>query len=139
MIKENSLRLGNKVMIGGKVATVSSVYWEGNNSNITLIRLNNSLVEEYRVSEIEPIILTDEWFEDFGFEKTAANQHRINLPYKMEGEKVMVTGITINNPLIHSYTVNAFWGEKRFKYVHELQNLFFMIANEDLVTKKDKL
>lgn len=84
--------------------------------------------------EIEPIPLTKEWLLKFGFE---SREESTNFNYFGFGE----------NPVTHDWMLclKHFKDENRFfflngfhtiKYIHQLQNLYFALTNEELTLIK---
>jgi len=67
----------------------------------------------------KPIPLTEEWFYNFGF-----------ILFNSSNEKGIFTVNKLVNPL--KYSVFG----KEIKYVHELQNWYFLITNEELTFTK---
>lgn len=71
--------------------------------------------------DLQPIPLTEEWLLKFGFE------------LKNWGIKVWyLKGFEIDQ---HFYLKGIDWGV-RFKYVHQLQNLYFALTGKELTLKK---
>jgi hypothetical protein len=78
----------------------------------------NSYDTETKVFELIP--LTEQWFLDFGFEKIntawfGIGNFRINISFDVE------------------WGLN--WMGVRLKYLHQLQNLYFALTNEELKLK----
>ena len=75
------------------------------------------------IDEVEPIPITKEWLLNFRFEK------------KIGGDDM----VYFNNNEVNIYLcndLNKFWFELEngleIKYVHQLQNLYFALTNEEL-------
>ena len=88
--------------------------------------------------DFTPIPLTEEWLFKFGFEK---------LNTMMSGCFVFQKGLwrvaikvniekTYDWVLWHERISPPTWCLSRFKYVHQLQNLYFALTNEELTLKK---
>jgi len=83
-------------------------------------------------SDFEPIPLTEEWLDKFGFEqKEGGSGPPINAvwdewwePY----EGFRITQDVKNDWFLCGYRQN----KKHFKYVHQLQNLYFALTGEEL-------
>ena len=120
-MKASELRIGN--------------YYNYNNSTI---KLDGSLLATYLQNDAEfrfiPIPLTKEWLLKFGFE---SREESTNFNYFGFGE----------NPVTHDWMLclKHFKDENRFfflngfhtiKYVHQLQNLYFALTNEELTLIK---
>ena len=131
MIKENELRLNNLVMVNYKTDLLSKVTWIQEGSiNVTFDRqpdLVNGIV--CSVSDLIPIPLTEEWLIKFGFRKT------------WFGYDIISTGIEIEPLENEDYTIcinaNEYHIGENFKYVHQLQNLYFALTNKELELIKE--
>jgi len=79
---------------------------------------------------LDPIPLTEEWLLKIGFELRNGYTH------KTDGYKVYYLDISstcrINCDSFNNYEYAEFRGFK-FKYVHQLQNLYFAITGEELI------
>ena len=108
-IKANELRLGN---------------WIYNNNNE--YQVTPYVIEELWASVrgwVQPISLTDKWLIKFGFEKYDTNKYSINHFYIRKVGDEFETQI----------------GECLYKtidYVHQLQNIYFALTNEELEIKR---
>lgn len=75
----------------------------------------------------EPIKLTEEWLLKFGFEKLAPESFRFNcLEIDIEIEIAYLVGDGNENII---YLLDD------IKYLHQLQNLYFALTNEELTIK----
>lgn len=115
------LRIGNSVLDKyGNIKTVFAV-------------LSNGLVfdsNQYIGTPIEwckPIPLTEEWLEKFGFEKNGLYD------YSLPDMSFLVYWDKANRIYLCSRC-----GEKiPLKYVHKLQNLYFVVKEEELTIKNE--
>jgi len=82
------------------------------------------------MDEIEPIPLTEEWLLKFGFEK-------LNLIAWRCGNIIIETVLGFNVRMMATEESSVFI--KKIKHVHQLQNLYFALTNEELTIKKIKL
>jgi hypothetical protein len=116
----NELRIGNLVNFG----CISGIYPSQNSYQIIFGGLS------VEVENIKPIQLTEEWLLKFGFEKLVNNK-KCNLYHQKDSRflfalsKNNVRHVTILNESTH--IVNT-----AFKYVHQLQNLYFALTGEEL-------
>jgi len=106
VMKAQDLRLGNLYMRGNKVEEFTDQVMH----EVIYGALQNC----------EPILLTEEWMERFGFEK-------------WKNEKIWAT----SGMLIYGSSKDGFLYEKassrtKLKFVHSLQNLYFAITNKEL-------
>ena len=131
MIKENELRLNNLVMVNYKTDLLSKVTWIQEGSiNVTFDRqpdLVNGIV--CSVNDLISIPLTEEWLIKFGFKKTWFGYENIS------------TGIEIEPLENEDYTIcinaNEYHIGENFKYVHQLQNIYFALTIKELELIKE--
>jgi hypothetical protein len=108
-MKANEIRLGNYVY--DTLGKVKQIDLEA----ITYI-------SKEPLNQVQPITLTDKWLLKFGFEKYFVNWYRVNNFYIRKIGDEFETEI----------------GECLYKtidYVHQLQNLYFALTNEELTMK----
>jgi hypothetical protein len=81
----------------------------------------------------EPIHLTEEWLLKFGFEKKDVEIgygiNDIMVEYELDGYS-----FTQDNTG-KWYLLHYNWNTEHFKYVHQLQNLYFALTGEELTIK----
>jgi hypothetical protein len=127
-MEAKDLRIGNLVFIGKEV-------------NVLDLADFADIYENNTIKHFEPIPLTEEWLLRFGFEKGSFNQlqetHYIN---KLNIIKVIVSGIgfwdvyTDYSPDISwSNGLNVITNNKGIKHVHQLQNLYFALTDQELI------
>lgn len=104
MMQVSELRIGNLILLDGEVVTLDN-------------NLFVQLLEDAEYHAIDPIILTEEWLNNFGFEKYGI-WHRLNNIY---------------------IKLNDVWGYNKIiiptqqpKYVHQVQNLMYSIIGQEL-------
>jgi hypothetical protein len=84
-----------------------------------------------------PIPLTEEWLLKFGFSTTDYKNGYIGIDHKVGG---IITDFVLTYPLvIGEFQKHFIWEHSKFKYkelkyVHQLQNLYFALTNEELST-----
>lgn len=118
-MKNSELRIGNLVMplpnkshYGDKLIKVESVYEDGININF----------REYKMADLQPIPLTEEWLIKFGFVKNNDSWEDEEVTLIKQGEdNFYITNGGIE--LISSLPID---------YVHQFQNLYFAITGEEL-------
>jgi hypothetical protein len=143
MIKATDLRIGNWVSIKNN--------YRDSFQNIQILNgdhLSHILNEhpEHVINYTEPIPLTKEILEKCGFEKD--NEQKFNGIIESYSLDIDVKGSNKNT--IHfnlpgntriknkelynfgNYTVNDHWGSNNFKYLHQLQNLYYALTGEEL-------
>lgn len=123
MIQTNELMLGNYVLHGDKPIKVTGITENriASFGNETGVRLVFSI----KVDEIEPIPITEEILEKCGFDKHAdlsvnkkecfSNLEDQKILYYEESDCYLLVGCT-----------------RYFKYLHELQNIYFLLNKEPL-------
>ena len=115
-MKANELRIGNWVM-GNKPFRVDGV-------NIALYEQTIKALDSERWL---PIPLTEEWLIKFGFEKIKNN----GIDYELHD-------CVISFEAKWMFTSESYQNEVRTlipKHVHQLQNLYFALTNEELTIK----
>jgi hypothetical protein len=144
-MKANELRIGNLLIAnnllyrkGGenKIACVVGIDSEKEykelKSSITIYHIDDEFKDTYGqwIKHLEPIPLTEEWLLKFGFE---------NRPDGICDHWHL--GI---NPITHDWMIELknlgagfFYrnGYFNIKYVHQIQNLYFALTNEELTMK----
>lgn len=118
-MKVTELRIGNYVEVNNyKTIQLENVH----NKGCTIGD------EQYLISMLRPIPLDDEWLIKFGFEGALLDYSfgKLNVCLK-DPRGVYKRGRTYYNN----------WSilEKQPEYVHELQNLFFVLTGEELIIK----
>jgi|688.fasta_scaffold04820_4 hypothetical protein len=125
-IKATELRIGNYITEKNKQNQIYSV--------------SNHNAKNY--SNIYPIPLTEEWLLDFGFEKTEVD-FKIQIQKNDNGGNTdywIYIDTGINNET-YEFTVQLVsqegcWFTSKNKYVHQLQNLYFALTQQELTIKK---
>lgn len=84
---------------------------------------------------LKPIPLTEEWLKKFGFEK------KTGIYRKSFNEKVIGIGLDGSYGLYDNENDwkigSSFCGNNRIIFVHQLQNLYFALTNEELKFNQD--
>jgi hypothetical protein len=128
-VEANELRIGNLVKWedeSNDIVIVSSIINGDTDAEATICYdelVTNECGEVY-LFEFKPILLTEEWFVKFGFEK--------------ENDVFKKARFEIYRPV--SYVGYLFCEGnliiRELKYVHTLQNLYFALTGEELTIKK---
>ena len=130
-MEAKDLRINNWIIIDGVLVRVRGVYSFTNGS----FKNNEGRVDAYRydsifepkeisagINHFEPIPLTEEWLVKLGFEK-------------LEGWDDMYY-FKIGDFQIYEYNVSGYeFDDFEIKHVHQLQNLYFALTNEELILK----
>ena len=81
------------------------------------------------IRDVKPIPLTEEWLIKFGFDL-------INNEYHQSRNHELKLYWTVNkNKMIPEFNEKRFVTGYDFKYVHQLQNLYFILTGEELTIK----
>ena len=131
-MKANELRIGNLLTFNGKIRTVDGVSLVGchKDERYILVELNYMYKEKVllQIDKIDPTPLTEEWLLRFGFEKVGVNYQKgwlLLWTFLKTGEVHFV----LNEPNSNKRHITE------FKYVHQLQNLYFALTGEELEIK----
>ena len=126
-MKVNELRIGNLVYDrGNKILKID--YWERKDliaQKVVVEGFVGHPLTEY-VEYLKPIPLTEEWLLKFGFEKKKGYYDRYY--YSIDG-----MDIRIDADMFETEVGECLY--KTIKYVHQLQNLYFAINDEELTMK----
>ena len=127
-MKANELRIGNWVKLKDSDPIenyqISQIYERGVNSG--------SVGMLYDI--IEPIPLTEEWLEQFGFDKDGFKQCEFtNWGIKVKKDQ---HAISEHNWIVFHGFMNQFSEIASLKHVHHLQNLYFALTGEELEIKE---
>lgn len=126
-MKATELRIGNWVNINGWDCDVAEI-------STNQIHISNGIEPYLLEYEVEPIPLTKEWLERFGFEREEEYYEGGMIDYRM---------ILMKNSL----EFVSFWESEDITgvnqcqtgvdvdYVHQLQNLYFALTGEELELK----
>lgn len=124
-MKAKELRIGNLVKIHGNIETVFGIIKDQPISQSSAI-FTGVMVEdktEYWLDSVSPIPLTEEWLIKFGFRDG-------NEGFADEWNKWFKDGLELEPFMDHfeMYINECVY----IKYVHQLQNLYFALTNEEL-------
>jgi len=141
-MKASELRIGNYIADRGNKEWQID-HWESINklsakSNATMymgILMETHPMTEY-VDYIKPIPLTEEWLLKFGFEeitnyvfKSPSKQSAYELSYETLCYNLKEKIFTVCTCDVHGF-------ETTIEHVHQLQNLYFALTGEELITKQ---
>jgi len=128
MIKHTDLRCGNlfDYLIVDKFDERKEWY-ENTTIDPEDIRLCQDS-NEYFNNYYKPIPLTEEWLLKFGFERMPTNSE---YDYKLDDFH-----LNVDPDLENGYWVDGLGLMKSIQYVHQLQNLYKALSNEELTIKQ---
>ena len=78
-----------------------------------------------------PIPLTEEWLVKFGFEEDSCNYYKI-----IENQEAVLYIDKLDTTFAYGYPYECSGGDLKLKHVHQLQNLYFALTNEELTIKE---
>lgn len=127
-MESRELRIGNKILLGSTVVDVIEIWDNG-------LRVTNSCTGcGYTYDQFSPIILTEKWFEKFGFEEVAhfVGHDEFIYMYKL-GDFVYVNAEQIGVGVDDDKRILI---DTKIEYVHQLQNLYFCLVGDELSVNK---
>jgi hypothetical protein len=136
MIKANELRIGN--LVEYKITDEfdeRKEWWEVSEIDADDIHWLSKV--DTNDDDFRAIPLTEEWLLKFGFSTTDYKNGYIGIDHKVGG---IITDFVLTYPLvIGEFQKHFIWEDSKFKYnelkyVHQLQNLYFALTNEELTT-----
>lgn len=125
-MKANELRIGNLLYYGKDLIKVSA-------SDFAVFELYESKGQDH---PYKPILITEEWLLKFGFEIDEDCDLIYNYPYKASWITVCLGDnfhVGIVKDKSHIALMDAF---THIQYVHQLQNLYFALTEEELTIEK---
>jgi hypothetical protein len=130
-MKANELRIGNYVNYEQTTHIITSVNMDYSIS--VWIDINNKEhLYPHKNSELKPIPLTEEWLLRFGWGKGEYDSEYIdNISLKQE-----VLSYNLNANMFCIETNCDIMEISHINYVHQLQNLYFALTNEELKLKQ---
>lgn len=90
--------------------------------------------------KLEPIVLTEDWLVKFGFSSKDYKKGYIGIEHKAGG---MITDFVLTYPYKLGDHQKCFiwehsnWKYNTLEYVHELQNLFYILTSQELTIKNE--
>lgn len=131
MTKANDFRLGNWI-VDYEAEPEKTIYWQieglhiypSNTRGINVYFRKGSCMTF--IEYVEPVKLTNEWLEKFGFKKGSDG-------YWDEYSKGNLKHLTSFDDGDYEYNPAAI----EIKYVHQLQNLYYALCQEELILEED--
>lgn len=136
-MKANELRIGNfvfddenKPMKVARVETQECTDFNGNDEfNVIIEHIDKNI--GYYESKINPIPLTEEWLLMFGFKNDGNGYYKHK---KLFSPITKISDYAFSPPTsVYFLRVGDDKDEPVLKYVHQLQNLYFALTNEELI------
>lgn len=119
------LRIGNFVYGFGEFAETALPICCLNSDNTLRLTIFDQSAGCFHVNRVKPIPLTEEWLDKFGFKQWGKYYHL----WKIESKTKCTICTTYSDN--GEFRLNENYGV-RFRYVHELQNLYFAITSKEL-------
>jgi hypothetical protein len=131
MISCYELRIGNYVLVDGKIHEVSAV---SQTAVLTLLADSSEeqVASEHRLDMLQPVLLTDEIVQQCGF---AFHDY-------FKFWQLITTGIRSEMNLSRDYEVIDFMRKpilKKLSSLHQLQNIYFLLKGRELQFGKKEL
>jgi hypothetical protein len=134
-MKASELRIGNYVWL--------NVINKNHDAELRqIIHLDKNTITEIKKKVLTPVLLTEEWLLKLGFNKPnnpygidfLRRIYRINISETQRLEILVFKNKKWRFKLVTGYnrSVNLFDSNKKPKYVHQLQNLYFALTGEEL-------
>jgi hypothetical protein len=126
----SQFRMGNLVLINGKVTEIEAIDVYGINSDECqgCVDYAYRFISNYANDVLEFIPLTEEWLLKFGFEKSSGTSVSFQLESKYFDIRYYNQEISIISDRDDLKMIQV-------KYVHQLQNLYFALVGEELTIK----
>ncbi len=139
MIKANELRIGNYVNHEQTTHLITCVNIDYSISVWVDTMINQEYLYQHQNNELKPIPLTEEWLLNFGFARHHGDYY--NDVFMLKNVIDFETGRLFDAFEIKIYpneigSAQSIKGCLEISYVHQLQNLYFALTNEELTIKK---
>lgn len=129
MIKPNDLRIGNLILAYNNDGKLIECEVWGVDGHTQIVHIKGGFIG-YKIQDITPIQLTEEWLLRFGFEKTIpVDQKTCDSAYQIPswGRIVLKNGRMVSDEY---YFLDGLTQD--IKHVHQLQNLYFALTGKEL-------
>lgn len=121
----NELRIGNFIEKNGDACVLASI-----NTDDTIRIFNDDRTDTFGcfcLRIFNPIPLNEEWLLKLGLKKTYSNGYGLNGEHEFD--------LLYNDVIGYRFSMEGQYGYPEIKYVHQLQNLYFALTNEELICK----
>lgn len=132
---KNELRIGNLVDLGNRIAKIIEIYHLA--CVVVDLEETQDTIEDYE--RVKPIPLSEDWLYKFGFEQIDKSSNSYIVYADQNHDYYLQIDVRRNNA---NYTIldNTFDDLRAFSmvdiiYVHQLQNLYFALTNQELILK----
>jgi hypothetical protein len=125
-LKVNELRIGNLVSHYGFIRRIEAIHAKKKlDDKHRIIEFENGVTDF--LMNVKPIELTEEWLEKFGFQKIDGAFFKLSF---------LFYGIKVKDDIGFHFKKGEF--SIKLKYVHQLQNLYFTLVEEELKYELDQ-
>lgn len=134
-LKANELRIGNLINVLNPNTDVWNI--EATKGK-TIMILQEKKGHHLLINNLKPIPLTEEWLLKFGFEETNAKENLDRewcVDYEIENCNFIINYNKTLNIFYFSFSNGINWINIEIYYIHQLQNLYFALTNEELEIK----
>lgn len=128
-LSAQELRIGNYFLYDNRIQVVNGVIDINGGYRIDFKTEHKRKLVKY----CHPIPLTEEWLMKFGFEwnkETKTYEHKVFYPWHVSKS----INIDIQNWQVFNYVLQAV-ANRKIKYVHQLQNLYFALTGDELTIR----
>jgi hypothetical protein len=120
-MKATELRIGNYVNKKNRFGEIEQIEIYGISARQNVYDEDDSI---FGCDELIPILITNEWLLKFGFIKNDCDNYELEYTFKLNASFTI-----INKDRCYFY-IDA--PNHEIKHVHQLQNLYFALTNEEL-------
>lgn len=125
-MKVTDLKIKNLVEYNHEIFTITEIY---QNNNAYFVKIKNDLQTiSIPAENINPIQITEDWLEKFGFLKTYASDQQI-IRYERP-ESFIKYDIDLNSKKIFQ-GLKIYGNTIKCKYIHEFQNIFSCLFGKE--------
>lgn len=135
MIKVNELRIGNLVYFLGNVHEIEGIS-KRLRPDVGHFQLSG-IEYSQKGFHLKPIPLTEEWLVKFGFIEHEVVKCLYNKTHNGFEIDITIEGDNVLSVQLSSTNISGAYPNKElFKYVHQLQNLYFALTGEEFTIKE---
>lgn len=134
MIKPEDIRAGNYIQ--GPPFSIPKFGWHSDGVvQITSHGLTELIRIPFRQENYSPLILTDEWLRKLGFNQDCDGFYLLEI-----GRKAFRISTNEGNHVVYKHNIGQKWApvSDGIEYVHQLQNLCYILTGEELQIKDNE-